>query len=223
MKFNTKAIHGGQTIDPAYNSVMQPIYQTSTYAQDGSNASNTTADGLSNTTNTTTTEQPLHSVTTTLGPTSSPTTTTTPPSETTTQTSTTTSFLRTTTVLIETTTTSITTTVPPCSEATGNSSCKVCLGPLCKFVERGEQGVSWEILFVAFGLSIVGLTGLCLYYICLRPLIMGNPAQDIYWDDSDEEDEWSEAQPLNKSEIRRHSRERVRAFEIVDLNPVSDK
>ena len=34
MKFNTKAIHGGQTIDPAYNSVMQPIYQTSTYAQD---------------------------------------------------------------------------------------------------------------------------------------------------------------------------------------------
>ena len=34
MKFNTKTIHGGQKIDPAYNSVMQPIYQTSTYAQD---------------------------------------------------------------------------------------------------------------------------------------------------------------------------------------------
>ena len=33
MKFNTKAIHGGQKIDPAFNSVMQPIYQTSTYAQ----------------------------------------------------------------------------------------------------------------------------------------------------------------------------------------------
>lgn len=34
MKFNTKAIHGGQKdIDPAYNSVMPPIYQTSTYAQ----------------------------------------------------------------------------------------------------------------------------------------------------------------------------------------------
>lgn len=34
MKFNTKAIHGGQhDIDPAYNSVMPPIYQTTTYAQ----------------------------------------------------------------------------------------------------------------------------------------------------------------------------------------------
>tara|TARA_B000000475_G_scaffold230385_1_gene195811 strand:- start:53 stop:712 length:660 start_codon:yes stop_codon:yes gene_type:complete len=201
---------------------------TSTYAQDGSNASNTTADGLSNstnTTNTTTTESQLHSVTTTLGPTSSSPTTTTAPIETTTQTSTTTSFLRTTTVLIETTTMmeTTTTTIPPCSEATNNTACKVCLGPLCKFVERGEQGVGWEILFVAFGLTIVGLTGLCLYYICLRPLIMGNPAQDIYWDDSEDEEEWSEAHPLNKSEIRRHSHERVRAFEIVDLNPVSDK
>jgi cystathionine beta-lyase len=34
MKFNTKAIHGGQqSIDLAYNAVMPPIYQTSTYAQ----------------------------------------------------------------------------------------------------------------------------------------------------------------------------------------------
>jgi len=34
MKFNTRTIHGGQEdIDPAYNSVMPPIYQTSTYAQ----------------------------------------------------------------------------------------------------------------------------------------------------------------------------------------------
>jgi len=189
---------------------------TSTYAQDGSNASNTTGDGLTNATNVTTTQPPLHSVTTTLGPTSSPTTTTTAPTETTT-----TTFLRTTTVLIETVTT--TTVIPPCSEATGNTSCKVCLGPLCKFVERGEQGVSWEILFVAFGLSIIGLAGLCLYYVCLRPLINGNPAEDIYWDDSDDEEEWSEATPINKTEIRRHSRERVRAFEIVDLNPVDEK
>ena len=55
-------------------------------------------------------------------------------------------------------------------------------------MERGEQGVGWEILFVAFGLSFIGLSGLCLYYICLRPLINGNPAQDIYWDDSDDEE-----------------------------------
>ncbi|MCB0382308.1 MAG: cystathionine gamma-synthase [Psychroserpens sp.] len=33
MKFNTKTIHGGQQLDPAYASVMPPIYQTSTYAQ----------------------------------------------------------------------------------------------------------------------------------------------------------------------------------------------
>ena len=33
MKFNTKVIHGGQEHDPAYGSVMPPIYQTSTYAQ----------------------------------------------------------------------------------------------------------------------------------------------------------------------------------------------
>ncbi len=33
MKFNTKTIHGKQELDPAYNAVMPPIYQTSTYAQ----------------------------------------------------------------------------------------------------------------------------------------------------------------------------------------------
>ncbi len=34
MKFNTRAIHGGQQdTDPAYGSVMPPIYQTSTYKQ----------------------------------------------------------------------------------------------------------------------------------------------------------------------------------------------
>ncbi|TQD40529.1 trans-sulfuration enzyme family protein [Haloflavibacter putidus] len=34
MKFNTKTIHGGQeNIDPAYASVMPPIYQTSTFGQ----------------------------------------------------------------------------------------------------------------------------------------------------------------------------------------------
>lgn len=34
MKFNTKTIHGGQdNLDPGYNAVMPPIYQTSTYSQ----------------------------------------------------------------------------------------------------------------------------------------------------------------------------------------------
>ena len=33
LKFNSRAIHGRQILDPAYGSVMTPIYQTSTYAQ----------------------------------------------------------------------------------------------------------------------------------------------------------------------------------------------
>lgn len=33
LRFNSKAIHGGQQPDKAYGSVMPPIYQTSTYAQ----------------------------------------------------------------------------------------------------------------------------------------------------------------------------------------------
>jgi len=33
LRFNTKAIHGGQAPDPAYGAVMPPIYQTTTYAQ----------------------------------------------------------------------------------------------------------------------------------------------------------------------------------------------
>ncbi|MBW8242362.1 cystathionine gamma-synthase [Muricauda oceani] len=33
LKFNSKAIHGGQRPDAAYGAVMPPIYQTSTYAQ----------------------------------------------------------------------------------------------------------------------------------------------------------------------------------------------
>src|SRR5439155_4935562 len=35
MRFETKAIHEGQEPDPAYGAVSVPIYQTSTYAQDG--------------------------------------------------------------------------------------------------------------------------------------------------------------------------------------------
>ena len=35
MKFETLAIHAGQEPDPANGAVMTPIYQTSTYAQDG--------------------------------------------------------------------------------------------------------------------------------------------------------------------------------------------
>ena len=33
LRFNTKTIHGGQALDPAYGAVMTPIYQTTTFAQ----------------------------------------------------------------------------------------------------------------------------------------------------------------------------------------------
>ena len=35
MKFGTKAIHAGVQPDPATGAIMTPIYQTSTYVQDG--------------------------------------------------------------------------------------------------------------------------------------------------------------------------------------------
>ena len=34
LRFNSKTIHGGQEIDSAFNAIMPPIYQTSTYVQD---------------------------------------------------------------------------------------------------------------------------------------------------------------------------------------------
>ena len=33
LKFNSKVIHGGQSLEKGYGAVMPPIYQTSTYAQ----------------------------------------------------------------------------------------------------------------------------------------------------------------------------------------------
>ena len=35
MKFGTKAIHAGIKPDPSTGAIMTPIYQTSTFAQDG--------------------------------------------------------------------------------------------------------------------------------------------------------------------------------------------
>ena len=35
MEFETRAIHAGQEPDPATGAVITPIYQTSTFAQDG--------------------------------------------------------------------------------------------------------------------------------------------------------------------------------------------
>ena len=183
-----------------------------TQAQDGSNASNTTGNG--NETNITTTT--LRGVTTTLGPTTtgSPTTAMSTTSQAI-KTETTTPWPMGTTTVNYTTTT-----VPYCSDTTKNSSCKVCLGPLCKFVERGEQGIGWEILFVAFAMGIIGVGFLGIWYICLRPILHQNTAEDILWisDSSDEEDWHETASMLSNEDIRK---KRSREFEIVDLNPVN--
>ena len=181
-------------------------------AQNGSNASNTTGDGNETSTTTTT----LRGITTTLGystTTGNPTTTTAPTSP----------YLETTTAGATTTMNyTTTTTVPYCSAATKNSSCRVCLGPLCKFVEKGEQGVGWEIVFVAFAMSVIGILFLGIWYVCLKPILHQNSAEDILWlSDSSDDEEWQEtATMLSKHDIKRKI---SREFEIVDLNPINNK
>lgn len=158
---------------------------------------------------------------TTIQPTS---TTTQYSSQTTTQTSyTTTTRVTTSTTRISTTTgapivTTTMTPIPWCTNETWNTSCVKCIGPLCKFVEKGEQGVGWEILFVAAFCSLVGMFGLCLYYRCIKPVLYHNVAEEIYWSGSDE-DEFDEATPINM-EVVRGGNIQPRAFEIIDLNPV---
>jgi hypothetical protein len=184
-----------------------------TYAQDGSNASNTTTDGPANISTTT-----LRGVTTTLvsttttGGTNAPTTTTGNATK-----------VQTTTLWpMDQNTTTLMPDVPYCSgNSSYNGTCKVCLGPLCKFVENGEEGVGWEILFVAAFLTFSGLTCLGLYYVCLKPILTKNTAEDLQWSSDSEDEEWHEtAQMLTKQDIRRKG---SKEFEIVDLNPVNNK
>lgn len=181
-------------------------------AQDGNTTISNSTNGTTYFNATTTTT--LRGVTTTMGydaTTTSTYTSTTAPVITTTRRpmATTTSELNVTT----------TTPVPLCSSDTKNKSCKVCIGPLCKFVERGEQGVGWEILFVAFAMSLIGVTFLGIWYICLRPILHQNKAEDILWitDSSDDEDWQETATLMTNQQIRRKT---SRELEIIDLNPV---
>tara|TARA_E500000331_G_scaffold342163_1_gene375438 strand:+ start:61 stop:732 length:672 start_codon:yes stop_codon:yes gene_type:complete len=170
---------------------------------------------------TTPTEQPttttkLRSTTTTI----SVTTTTEHP--TTTRIATTTNYVSETTTTPQSTTTTetITTTqikkpIVYCNNETWNSSCIQCIGPLCKFVKKGEQGIGLEILFVTAFIAFIGLTGLFGYTKCIKPVLYHNIAEEVFFesDDSDFEDE---AMPLNVEIIRNHSKSPE--FEIATLH-----
>ena len=95
-----------------------------------------------------------------------------------------------TTTIIETTTFIQTTTVTPyCNNETMNTSCIKCVAYLCKYVERGSQGVGMELLFLGAFIGFVGLSCLMVYYYCIKPVIYHNIAADIYWSSDEEEDE----------------------------------
>ena len=185
-------------------------------SQNGNNTNSSSTNGTTSTVAPTTTTT-LRGVTTTVAdiPTEGGSVTTTTPTTKIIERATTTPW-----PMVNTTTEPVTTTVPYCDSNTSyNGTCKVCLGPLCKFVENGEQGVGWEILFVAAFLTFSGLACLTLYYVCLRPILNNNIAEDIHWsDESSDDEDWHETATLMTSEqIRRKS---SKELEIVDLNPV---
>lgn len=104
-----------------------------------------------------------------------------------------------------------------CNNETWNSSCMQCIGPLCKFVEKGEQGIGLEILFVAVFISFMGLFGLFFYKRYLHPILYKNIPEDIYID-SDDSDFEDEAMPFTVDHIRKQSRSsKDKLFEIVEL------
>lgn len=97
-----------------------------------------------------------------------------------------------TTTIVETTTLFQTTTIAPyCNNETMNTSCIKCIGYLCKFVEKGNQNVAIELLFIMAFIAFIGLTCLMVYYYCIKPVIYHNVPADIYWTSDDEDDEAS--------------------------------
>lgn len=218
-----------------FNFILVNAQNNITQYGNATNTSNITTIATTTTTQpiipTTTTEQPttstkLRSTTTTTSVTS------TTDQQTTTDRATTTRIATTTKLDVETTTTpqstttteSITTTqikkpIVYCNNETWNSSCMQCIGPLCKFVEKGEQGIGLEILFVTAFIAFTGLAGLFSYTKCIKPILYHNIAEEIYFDDDDSDFE-DEATPLNMESIRKHSKSPE--FEIATLHNDKD-
>lgn len=106
-----------------------------------------------------------------------------------------------TTTIMETTTFIQTTSIAPyCNNETMNTSCIKCIGYLCKFVEKGNQGVGMELLFLGAFIGFIGLLVLALYYYCIKPILYHNVPTNIYWTSDDDDDE---ATLLSRRDINR--------------------
>ena len=106
----------------------------------------------------------------------------------------TTTVVPTTTVEPTTTVMSIITTTyiaqdPVCSKNTTNSTCKICVGELCHSFTVEERGSMMELFFIACVLSICGFIFLGLYYMCIKPILNNNSAEEILWSDTDSSDD----------------------------------
>lgn len=139
------------------------------------NQSNTTTVAPNNTITSTTTVAP----TTTIVPTTIVPTTTVIP---------TTTLVPTTTVMSIITTTYIAQD-PVCSKNTTNSTCKICVGELCHSFTVEERGSMMELFFIVCVLSICGFIFLGLYYMCIKPILNNNSAEEILWSDTDSSDD----------------------------------
>lgn len=209
----TTALYGNHTYE--YNTTTTGRPTTNTIHPTTTNVPGTTTN-----TQTTTTEQSTttHLRTTTPIPTTGTPTTTTSTATTKYNGQTTTSSIGTTkTTTSYSTTTKIEKNIIYCNNETWNSSCIQCIGPLCKFVEKGEQGIGLEILFVAAFISFMGFFALLFYKKYLYPILYKNIPEDIYFD-SDESDFEDEAMPFTVDHIRKQSQSPAnKLFEIVEL------
>lgn len=65
---------------------------------------------------------------------------------------------------------------PPCSNSTGDETCTLCIGPMCKIITADTRGFGWEILIFAILLSLIGLIGLCMYHLQIKRRLYHNIA-----------------------------------------------
>ena len=127
----------------------------------------------------------------------------------------TTTTLATTTQLQTTTTLATTTGVPKannestpiCSKNTTNSTCKICVGKICHDFTVEERSSIMELFFIVLVFTLCGFFFLGLYYMCIKPILNNNTAEEILWSDteSSDDEEFVETIQLIKRENFRKS------------------